>query len=178
MRDKKNGEPRCETKKKWRDKMRDKKKLGDKTQDKKNGETRYKTKKNGETRHKTKKNRETRREMKKNGETRRFMKKNRETRRETKKNGETRPRRKKRGDETQDNNKWPKGIKWSAVPLPCSTFSLVFMGAGRAAAPIEWVDFPFICLFFYPSVRPSVRSPLWAIQPGYRPSQPGLKPED
>ena len=30
----------------------------------------------------------------------------------------------------------PKGIKWSAVPLPCSTFSLVFMGAGRAAAPI------------------------------------------
>ena len=26
--------------------------------------------------------------------------------------------------------------KASAVPLPCSTFSLVFMGGGRAAAPI------------------------------------------
>ena len=33
-------------------------------------------------------------------------------------------------------NQWPKGIKWSAVPSPCSTFSLVFMGGGRAAAPI------------------------------------------
>ena len=33
-------------------------------------------------------------------------------------------------------NELPKGIKWSAVPLPCSTFSLVFMVAGRAAAPI------------------------------------------
>ena len=33
-------------------------------------------------------------------------------------------------------NKQPKGIKWSSVPLPCSTFSLVFMGGGRAAAPI------------------------------------------
>ena len=29
-----------------------------------------------------------------------------------------------------------KGIKWSAVPLSCCTFSLVFMGGGRAAAPI------------------------------------------
>ena len=28
----------------------------------------------------------------------------------------------------------PKGIKWSAVPLPCSTFFLVFMGGSRAAA--------------------------------------------
>ena len=33
-------------------------------------------------------------------------------------------------------NQLPKGIKWSAVPLPCSTFFLVFMGGGRAAAPI------------------------------------------
>ena len=30
----------------------------------------------------------------------------------------------------------PKGIKWSAVPLPCSTFFLVFMGGSRAAALI------------------------------------------
>ena len=28
-----------------------------------------------------------------------------------------------------------------------------------------------------PYVRPSVRSPLWAIQPGLTPSQPSLKPE-
>ena len=27
-------------------------------------------------------------------------------------------------------------MKWSAVPLPCSTFFLGFMGGGRAAAPI------------------------------------------
>ena len=27
------------------------------------------------------------------------------------------------------------------------------------------------------SLRPHVRTPLWAIQPGQRPSQPGLKPE-
>ena len=33
-------------------------------------------------------------------------------------------------------NQSPKAIKWSAVPLPCSTFFLVFMGGGRAAAPI------------------------------------------
>ena len=33
-------------------------------------------------------------------------------------------------------NKEPKGIKWSAVPLPCTTFFLVFMGGGRAVAPI------------------------------------------
>ena len=34
----------------------------------------------------------------------------------------------------------PKGIKWSAVPLPCSTFSLVFMGVGRAEAPtVAWL---------------------------------------
>ena len=36
----------------------------------------------------------------------------------------------------QKSNKKPKGIKWSAVPLPCSTFSLVLMGAGIAATPI------------------------------------------
>ena len=62
-------------------------------------------------------------------------------------------------------NKQPKGIKWSAVPLLCSTFSLVFIGGGRA----EWGDFL--------SVRPSVHSPICAIQPGLRPSQPYLKPE-
>ena len=33
-------------------------------------------------------------------------------------------------------NKLPKGIKWSVVPLPCFTFSLVFMAEGRAAALI------------------------------------------
>ena len=30
--------------------------------------------------------------------------------------------------------------------------------------------------FVHPSVRPSIRSPLWAIHPGLRPSQPGLRP--
>ena len=32
------------------------------------------------------------------------------------------------GGEEEEENQSPKGIKWSAVPLPCSTFSLVFMG--------------------------------------------------
>ena len=45
--------------------------------------------------------------------------------------------------------------------------------AGQQQSPVEWGDFPFI----RPSVRPSVHSPLWAIQPGLRPSQPGLKSE-
>ena len=39
-------------------------------------------------------------------------------------------------EEGEEENQLPKGIKWSVVPLPCSTFSLVFMGAGRAVAPI------------------------------------------
>ena len=38
----------------------------------------------------------------------------------------------------------------------------------RGQSPVEWEDFLFVCL----SVRPSVHSPLWAIQPGLRPSQP------
>ena len=46
-------------------------------------------------------------------------------------------------------------------------------GPDRGQSPVEWGDFPSVC----PSVRPSVRSPLWAIQPGLRPSQPSLKPE-
>ena len=46
------------------------------------------------------------------------------------------------------------------------------MGSGpdRGQSPVEWGDFPSVPA----SVRPSVRSPLWAIQPGLRPSQPGL----
>ena len=31
---------------------------------------------------------------------------------------------------SHDFNIYPKGIKWSEVPLPCSSFSLVFMGGG------------------------------------------------
>ena len=42
-------------------------------------------------------------------------------------------------------------------------------GPNRGQSPVEWGDFPFI--------RPSVHSPLWAVQPGMRPSQRGLKPE-
>ena len=45
------------------------------------------------------------------------------------------------------------------------------MGGGRAAA-VEWGDF----LFVHPSVRPSI-PPIWAIQPGLRPSQLCLKSE-
>ena len=33
-------------------------------------------------------------------------------------------------------------------------------GPNRGQSPVEWGDFPFIRL----SVRPSIRSPLWAIQ--------------
>ena len=60
----------------------------------------------------------------------------------------------------------------------------IFLGSGpnRGQTPVEWGDL----LFVHPSVNPSVcpsiclsihTSPLWAIQPGLRPSQPGLKPE-
>ena len=55
-------------------------------------------------------------------------------------------------------NESPKGIKWSAVPLPCLTkvfqfdgfwFSLLKQGngPGRGRSPVEWGDFP--------SIRPS-----------------------
>ena len=46
-------------------------------------------------------------------------------------------------------------------------------GPDRGRSPVEWEDFLSVC----PFVRPSVHSPLWAIQPGLRPSQPSLKPE-
>ena len=42
-------------------------------------------------------------------------------------------------------------------------------GPNRGQSPVEWGDFLFVCL--------SIGSPLWAIQPGLRSSQPGLKPE-
>ena len=45
MRDKKNGETRCEMGKKLGEETRDKKKWGDKTEMEKNGETRHETKK-------------------------------------------------------------------------------------------------------------------------------------
>ena len=41
-------------------------------------------------------------------------------------------------------------------------------GPNRGQSPVEWGDFPSIHLFI---------SPLWNIQLGLRPSQPGLKPE-
>ena len=37
-------------------------------------------------------------------------------------------------------------------------------GPDRGRSPVEWLDFLYI--------RSSVHSPLWAIQPGLRPSQP------
>ena len=60
-------------------------------------------------------------------------------------------------------NKQPKcSIKWSAVPLPCSTFSLVFMEGVRAAASIRDEDLqngeifrPFVRPFVRPSPSPS-----------------------
>ena len=72
-------------------------------------------------------------------------------------------------------NQSPKGIKWSAVCWPCSTF-LGFHGESRAAALIGdkvlWNG-----EIFHHSVHLSVHSPPpWAIQSGLRPSQPGLKP--
>ena len=53
-------------------------------------------------------------------------------------------------------NQSPIGIKWSAVPLPCSTF-LSFhrgkqgSGPNRGQSPVEWGDYPYICLFIHPS---------------------------
>ena len=41
-------------------------------------------------------------------------------------------------------------------------------GPDRGRSPVEWGDFP--------SIRPSVHPPLWALQPGLRPSQPDLRP--
>ena len=72
-----------------------------------------------------------------------------------------------------------KVIKWSAVPLPCSAFIfewdfLSFLegkqcsGPNKGQSPVERGDFP--------SVHPSVGSPLWGIQSDLRPSQPGLRP--
>ena len=69
-------------------------------------------------------------------------------------------------------NQLPKGIKWSVVPLPCSTcvcieFFLCFCGGkqgsgpDRGQSPVEWGDFPYVRT----SVPPSACSPLWAIQP-------------
>ena len=73
---------------------------------------------------------------------------------------------------------------WSAkeFTLLLSMFELtllihVFLGSGpdRGQSPVEWGDFPSVSPFVRPFVRPS--PPLWAIQPGLRPSQPSLKPE-
>ena len=53
-------------------------------------------------------------------------------------------------------------------------------GPDRGRSPVEWGDFPSIRTFVHLSVRPSVRlsiPPIWAIQPGLRPSQQSLKPE-
>ena len=62
-------------------------------------------------------------------------------------------------------NQSPKGIKWSAVHLPCSTcvcieFFLCFCGEkqgsspDRGRSPIKWGDFPSICLSVRLSVPP------------------------
>ena len=40
-------------------------------------------------------------------------------------------------------------------------------GPDRGPSPVECGDFPFV---------PPICSPLWAIQPGLRPSQPGTRP--
>ena len=64
----------------------------------------------------------------------------------------------------------PEGIKWPAVPLPCLTkvfqfvgfeFSLLKQGSGhgRGRSPVEWGDFPSICLSVRLFVRPSVLPP-------------------
>ena len=58
----------------------------------------------------------------------------------------------------QEKKQSPKGIKWSAVPLPCLTIVFQFVGfefslskqgsgPGRGRSPVEWGD-------FRPSVRP------------------------
>ena len=39
-------------------------------------------------------------------------------------------------------------------------------GPDRGRSPVEWGEFPFVCLF--------VRSPLWVIQPGLSPSKAWL----
>ena len=59
------------------------------------------------------------------------------------------------------------------LPCPASLYwPISSFGPDRGRSPVEWGDFPFARTY----VRPSVGSPLWAIQPGLRPSQPGLKP--
>ena len=53
-----------------------------------------------------------------------------------------------------------KSIKWSAAPLPCSTFFLGFHegkqggGPDRGQNPLEWGDFPSVRTSVHPSVPP------------------------
>ena len=82
-------------------------------QDKKKWEDKTRTKKNGETRCKTK---------------------NGETRCETEKNGETRQETIQKMGRRDTIQKEKVAQRHQMVPLPCSSFSLVFMGGGRAAA--------------------------------------------
>ena len=80
-----------------------------------------------------------------------------------------------------------KGFKWSAVPLPCSTFVLnefflCFLGGEqgsgpkRGGRPVEWGDFS--CLSVHPSINSSVYSEPWLAGwlAGPRPSWLGLRP--
>ena len=52
-------------------------------------------------------------------------------------------------------NKLKKQFKISAVPFPCSTFLLLFMGGGRAASPIVLKYGGIFCTSICPSVPPS-----------------------
>ena len=83
----------------------------------------------------------------------------------------------------QKTNTW-KCIKWSAVPLPCSTFISIFSWFSSWEAGQRPRQGTKSCRigrfsvrpFVHPSVCLFVCSPLWTIQPGLRLSQPGLKP--
>ena len=64
-------------------------------------------------------------------------------------------------------NQFPKGIKWSAVPLPY--FSLLAFGKqgsspDKGQSPVEWGDFPYVHL------------PACPLPPLSHPARPGTQP--
>ena len=67
---------------------------------------------------------------------------------------------------------WTQSFAASSNPRLLSALCLSLSPSERGQSPVEWVDFPSV----RPSIRPSVHYPLWAIQPGLRPSQLGLRP--
>ena len=74
-------------------------------------------------------------------------------------------------------NQSPKGIKWSAVPSPCSTFLGSLgrkhgSGPNRGQSPVEWGDFPSVHPFISPAIN---QRGLTACQRGLKNSWRGLR---